>query len=67
MGVKFVANRSKGKRPVGEDDDSNFAPQLLKHDRGPAKKKSIVVAPPKISHASDNKNDLVDDDIGLKV
>ncbi|XP_060970128.1 uncharacterized protein LOC133037239 [Cannabis sativa] len=39
MGVKSVANKSKGKHPVVEDDDYDFALPVLKRDRGPAKKK----------------------------
>uniref|UniRef100_A0A803NID0 Uncharacterized protein n=1 Tax=Cannabis sativa TaxID=3483 RepID=A0A803NID0_CANSA len=57
MGVKSVANRSKEKRQVGEADDSDFAPPLLKRDRGPTKKKAKVNVPQKISPSSDNKNE----------
>ncbi|KAM6546683.1 hypothetical protein CsatB_027419 [Cannabis sativa] len=56
MGLKSVANRNKGKRPVIQDDDSDFAPQLSKRERAPPKKKSKVAAHEKISHAPAQKN-----------
>ncbi|KAM6559381.1 hypothetical protein CsatA_028620 [Cannabis sativa] len=56
MGLKYVANRNKGKRPVVQDDDSDFAPQLSKRERAPPKKKSKVAAHEKISHAPAQKN-----------
>ncbi|KAM6560065.1 hypothetical protein CsatA_029304 [Cannabis sativa] len=55
MGLKFVANRNKGKRPVVQDDDSDFAPQLSKRERAPPKKKSKVAAHEKISNAPAQK------------
>ncbi|KAM6542018.1 hypothetical protein CsatB_006465 [Cannabis sativa] len=57
MGLKSVANRNNGKRPVVQDDDSNFAHQLSKRDRAPPKKISKVAAHEKISHAPAQKND----------
>ncbi|KAM6558683.1 hypothetical protein CsatA_027922 [Cannabis sativa] len=52
MGLKsIIANRNKGKRPVVQDDDSDFAPQLSKRERAHPKKKSKVAAHEKISHA----------------
>ncbi|KAM6551588.1 hypothetical protein CsatB_001396 [Cannabis sativa] len=57
MGLKSVANRNKGKRPVVQDDDSDFAPQMSKRERVPPKKKSNFVAYEKISHDLAQKND----------
>ncbi|KAM6588074.1 hypothetical protein CsatA_010679 [Cannabis sativa] len=56
MELKSVANRNKGKRPVVQDGDSDFAPQLSKRERAPPQKKSKVAAH-KISHAHAQKND----------
>ncbi|KAM6557179.1 hypothetical protein CsatB_004198 [Cannabis sativa] len=39
MSVKSLANKSKGKWSVVEDDDSDFAPPTKKSDRHPVKKK----------------------------
>ncbi|KAM6577607.1 hypothetical protein CsatB_029444 [Cannabis sativa] len=50
MGLKTVANRNKGKCPVVENGDSDFAPQLSKRERAPPKKKSKVAAHEKLSH-----------------
>ncbi|KAM6543354.1 hypothetical protein CsatB_007801 [Cannabis sativa] len=55
MGLKSVANRNKGKRPVVQDDDSDFAPQLSKRERAPPKKKSKVVAHERFCHAPAQK------------
>ncbi|KAM6566509.1 hypothetical protein CsatA_025637 [Cannabis sativa] len=44
MGLKSLANRNKGKRPVVEEDDSDFAPPLSKREGAPPKKKSKVGA-----------------------
>uniref|UniRef100_A0A803PKK1 Uncharacterized protein n=1 Tax=Cannabis sativa TaxID=3483 RepID=A0A803PKK1_CANSA len=67
MGDKSIPNRSKGKRLVVEDDDSNFAPPALKWDRGPTKKKAKVFVPHNISPTSENKMEKVQDDHGLEL
>ncbi|XP_060973327.1 uncharacterized protein LOC133028955 [Cannabis sativa] len=40
MGLKSLANKAKGKRPIVEEEDSDFAPPLTKRGRPHAKKKS---------------------------
>ncbi|KAM6547857.1 hypothetical protein CsatB_019533 [Cannabis sativa] len=45
MGHKSFANKAKGKRPVIDDDDSDFAPLVAKGGRRPVKKKSKVSLP----------------------
>uniref|UniRef100_A0A803NL31 Uncharacterized protein n=1 Tax=Cannabis sativa TaxID=3483 RepID=A0A803NL31_CANSA len=40
--VKYLVNKSKGKRPIIEDDDSDFAQPTKKSDHRPVKKKSMV-------------------------
>ncbi|KAM6579690.1 hypothetical protein CsatA_003464 [Cannabis sativa] len=64
MGLKSLANRNKGKRPVVEEDDSDFAPPLSKRGRAPPKKKSKVAAHEKIPQDDAQKNDQ--DGVGLR-
>ncbi|KAM6571501.1 hypothetical protein CsatA_015581 [Cannabis sativa] len=45
MGHKSFANKAKGKRPVIDDDDSDFAPLVAKGSHRPVKKKSKVSLP----------------------
>ncbi|KAM6580899.1 hypothetical protein CsatA_004673 [Cannabis sativa] len=59
MGVKSLANKNKGKRPVIEEGDSDFAPPLSKCGRAPPKKKSKVGAQEKIAQDVSEKNDHV--------
>uniref|UniRef100_A0A803PXX3 Uncharacterized protein n=1 Tax=Cannabis sativa TaxID=3483 RepID=A0A803PXX3_CANSA len=40
MSLKSLSNKAKGKHPIIEDDDSNFAPPVTKLDRPPLKKES---------------------------
>ncbi|KAM6551996.1 hypothetical protein CsatB_001804 [Cannabis sativa] len=61
IGLKSLANRNKGKRPVvDQEDDSDFAPPLSKHGRAPPKKKSKVAAQKKIRQDDAQKNNQVD-------
>uniref|UniRef100_A0A803PJ56 Uncharacterized protein n=1 Tax=Cannabis sativa TaxID=3483 RepID=A0A803PJ56_CANSA len=60
MGVKSVPNKSKGKHPVVEDDDYDFALPVLKRDHGPAKKKYKVSLPQKIFPTSKNRKGKVE-------
>ncbi|KAM6586584.1 hypothetical protein CsatA_009189 [Cannabis sativa] len=62
--LKSLANRNKGKRPVVEEEDSNFAPPLSKRGRAPPKKKSKVAAQEKIPQDDAQKNDQ--DGVGLR-
>ncbi|KAM6546316.1 hypothetical protein CsatB_027052 [Cannabis sativa] len=64
MGFKSLPNRNKGKRPVVEEDDSNFAPTLSKRERAPLKKKSKVAAQEKIPQDNAQKN--YQDGVGLR-
>ncbi|KAM6581059.1 hypothetical protein CsatA_004833 [Cannabis sativa] len=64
MGLKSLANRNKGKRPVAEEEDSDFSPPLSKRGRAPPKKKSKVVAQEKIPQDDAQKNDQ--DGVGLR-
>ncbi|KAM6561999.1 hypothetical protein CsatB_021997 [Cannabis sativa] len=57
MELKSLANRNKGKRPVVEEDDSDFAPPLSKRGRDLSKKKSKVAAHEKIPQDDAQKND----------
>ncbi|KAM6553816.1 hypothetical protein CsatB_014578 [Cannabis sativa] len=63
MELKSLANRNKGKRPVVEDDDYDFAP-LSKRGRALPKKKSKVAAHEKIPQDDAQKNDQ--DGVGLQ-
>ncbi|KAM6588235.1 hypothetical protein CsatA_010840 [Cannabis sativa] len=64
MELKSLANRNKGKRPVVEEDDFDFAPPLSKRGRALPKKKSKVVAHEKIPQDDAQKNDQ--DGVGLQ-
>ncbi|KAM6556202.1 hypothetical protein CsatB_003221 [Cannabis sativa] len=64
MGLKSLANRNKGKRPVVEEDDSDFALPLSKRGQAPPKKKSKVAAHEKIPQDDAQKNDQ--DGVGLR-
>ncbi|KAM6566688.1 hypothetical protein CsatA_025816 [Cannabis sativa] len=59
MELKSLANRNKGKRPVVEEDDSDFAPPLSKRERPPPKKKLKVAAQEKIPEDVSQKIDQI--------
>ncbi|KAM6586670.1 hypothetical protein CsatA_009275 [Cannabis sativa] len=64
MELKSLTNRNNGKRPVVEEDDSDFAPPLSKRGRALPKKKSKVAAHEKIPQDDAQKNDQ--DGVGLR-
>ncbi|KAM6596048.1 hypothetical protein CsatA_006572 [Cannabis sativa] len=64
MELKSLANRNKGRQPVVEEDDSDFAPPLSKRGRAPPKKKSKVAAHEKIPQDDAQKNNQ--DGVGLR-
>ncbi|KAM6577028.1 hypothetical protein CsatB_028865 [Cannabis sativa] len=57
MDLKSLANKAKGKRPIIEDEDSDFAPPLTKRGRAPPKKKSKVGVQEKMTEDVAGKND----------
>ncbi|KAM6577619.1 hypothetical protein CsatB_029456 [Cannabis sativa] len=64
MELKSLPNRNKGKRPVVEEDDSDFVPPLSKRGRALPKKKSKVATNEKILQDDAKKNDQ--DGVGLR-
>ncbi|KAM6593355.1 hypothetical protein CsatA_001058 [Cannabis sativa] len=59
MGLKLLANKAKGKRPIIEEEDSDFAPPLTKCGRAPPKKKTKVGVQEKKAEDVSGKNENV--------
>ncbi|KAM6574310.1 hypothetical protein CsatA_022637 [Cannabis sativa] len=59
MGLKSLANKAKGKRPIIEEEDSYFAPPLTKRGRAPPKKKTKVGVQEKMAEDVYGKNNNV--------
>ncbi|KAM6584080.1 hypothetical protein CsatB_011082 [Cannabis sativa] len=59
MGLKSLANKAKGKCPIIEEEDSDFAPPLTKRGRAPPKKKTKVGVQEKMVEDVYGKNNNV--------